>query len=99
MPREQRSDAYCIELNGIGLPTGYLNLRMITSIEDASSREKERLKFYKAVKSPDSDEVLYIFHYGRWSDLYMVIATDSDQQHVRRRFTYGSLHYPCKAQH
>jgi len=89
------ADKYCIELTEFGLPAGYLNLRMIVSIEDASANEKQRLVFYKAVKSPVSDEILYVFSYGSWSDLYMVVVADPKQKSIRRRFLYGSLHYPC----
>ena len=90
-----QADGYCIELNGFGLPAGYLNLRKIISIEDASASEKHRLTFYKAVKSPNSDEILYVFSIGGWDDIYTVVALDAKQQVIRRRFPYGSLHYPC----
>ena len=86
---------YCIELNGFGLPAGYLNLRLIVALEDASATQKVRLKFYKAVKSPNSDEILYVFSMGDWDDVYKVAAIDPEQNQVRRIFTYGSLHYPC----
>ena len=93
---ETRSGKYCIELNGLGLPAGYLNLRKIIQIEDASAKEKDRLTFYKAVKAPNSDEILYVFFISGWDDIYKVIVLDSKQAVIRRKFTYGSLHYPCQ---
>lgn len=90
------TDKYCIELNGIGLPAGYLNLRKIIAIEDTSASERKNLIFYKAVKSPISDEILYVFSISTVDDVYTVVVMDPKQEVVRRKFTYGSLHYPCQ---
>ena len=85
----------CIELNVLGEKKEKLNSRLIQAAIDDAKDSKFPLSFHKAVASPDSDDLLYVFDSSRITDTYWVYVVDKDQTKIIGKFVYGSLYYPC----
>jgi hypothetical protein len=89
------SPTSCIKLWDQGIPKSSLNSQLLDQAGAFKGPLQRPLTFFKALKSPVSDEILYIYLPKGITDTFVVFVVDKRQERVLRRSVYWSMYYPC----